>query len=93
MGPIIAAVLRRYELKHEVLVAPGKARRAVTEARAVCSWLARQLELPMSDTEIASALHKGAATVSKGARRVARQRNRDRWLRETTDELLQELRS
>ena len=91
MSPIIEAVLKLYSIKHEALVQPGKSVRAITEARDVCCWLAKELKLPLTDDEIAASLNKGGSVTKVAVRRTNKLRLRDRWLRESTDQLLAEL--
>lgn len=93
MGPIIEAVLRRYQLEREALDKPGRAIKAICEARWVCYWAARELELPLSDTEIAVVFQQGPTAARLGRLRITAQRKRDAWLRENTDALLAELRA
>jgi chromosomal replication initiation ATPase DnaA len=93
MRPVIDAVLKLYRLDHEALVSPYKSTLAVTEARGVCWWLAKQLDLPLNEDELGAALGKKAKAVQLAVKRIREARLSDTWLRESTDSLLAELRS
>jgi chromosomal replication initiation ATPase DnaA len=93
MQPIIDAVLRCYQLERQALDKPGRAIRAVTEARWVCCWLAQQLDIPLSSREIAAAFGQGQTLWRTAIRQITKRRRQDTWLRENTDALLAELRA
>lgn len=92
MTPIIQAVLKRYGVQREALDAPGRSTRGVSEARAICCWIAKDLT-SLTDIEIGAHFKKTRSFVPLAVRRIDRQRRKDKWLRDNTDQLLAELRA
>ena len=92
LRPIVDKVLELYGITREVLT-EGSGRGPV-EARSTYSWLAVQLGVNVTIEEIAK--YVGASTKSlvvQGVERVEKLRLTDKWLRESTDRLLAELRA
>ncbi len=101
MGPIINRVLVVYELTSDDFGSRGVSRgdrrsrraRAVTEAKDLCSWLAKELELPLTNTEISESINRERSAFAPGVQRCKELQARDKWLRETATRLLSELRA
>lgn len=63
------------------------------EARSVCCWLAQQLGLQLTFSEVAQVLRRSRNSAEHGVARVVRLRASDPRLRALTDKLLSELRA
>lgn len=90
MLPIILAVTREYKISEAVLVQDGQSPTPL-QARRVCAWLAERLRVRLSTGEIGKALGRDRYAVMRGVALIERDRGNDKWLREMTDRLLQEL--
>lgn len=101
MGPIIDKVVVVYELTLEDFGLDGvgggdhRSRRArsISEAKDLCCWIAKELGVPLTNTEISAALNRERSTFTPGVQRCKELQKRDRWLRETAERLLSELRA
>jgi hypothetical protein len=57
----------------------------------VCYWLARRLQLRLTDTEIYRALGRKRVIIQRNVDQIDELRETDEWLKNTTDRLLREL--
>ena len=92
MEPLVIAVAREFGIAPQVII-DSTMLPTPRQARQVCYWLARRLELRLTDTEIYRALGRKQGLVQRGVDQVNEQRETDEWLKNTTDRLLAELQS
>lgn len=92
LRPIVDKVLELYGITREVLEL-GSGRGPV-EARSTYCWLTLQLGLNVTMQEIAEYIGGSTKTlVVQGVERIEKLRQTDKWLRESTDRILAELRA
>jgi len=90
MEPVVVAVAQAFGITVAVLIA-GDKRPPGPRARKVCCWLAKRLELRLTDTEIYRCLGVKRVYVPSLVVEIDTQRKYDPWLCSMTDRLLEEL--
>lgn len=87
---VILAVLADYDMTWEELIIPGKAR-GPGEARLLIVWLCRQLDLGVTESEVAWSLKREHSMLRNGVVRLERDMARQPSLQRRAAALLQAL--
>ena len=92
MRPVIDRVAKAYGITREQLLSGGTYE--IIEAKSLCVWLAREIELPLSGDQLRSVLgYTSRSLVRQAMHRITERRRVDRTLLETSDRLVEELRA